>query len=156
MRTLLTSNYGVYNSEWLTKLLEKNKPKKSSITGNQINEEVLCDQKLVPITITQTGDLTVVSKGSAVQTGCSPNNAGAGDLCFDGSGDALCYPSLLFTDAQDPITQEEIEGETFNLAEPITLYVSQDQSNPLIEITLNSQHLATINTLEAGSTACNI
>ena len=154
MRTLATSNYGVYNIGLLKKLLEKNKPEESSaITGRQIEDLSSCNQAITPIEISQTEDGTISAESTNIQeTGCAPDNAGEGVLCVG----SLCYPEVLFTDSQDLTLQEEIAGEVFTPEQTTTFYVEQDLSSPLIEITLNNEPIAIVNTAQAGATACLI
>ncbi len=150
MRTLVTSNYGLYNNALITKLLEKNKPKQPTTTGMLISEEIQCDSPLVEIEVTQTQDGASVQTDNVFRNGCAPDNSGAGSLCFNDN----CYPSFIFTDTQNTETQKEIDGEVFVPEEPLTFYLEQNPASPLVEVTLNKELIQTINTEQVGATAC--
>ncbi len=154
MRTLITSDYGQFNIQLLKKLLEKNKPDDASITGQQIAESYDCsNQKIVPLEIMQASDGTTKVESTNIElAGCAPDNAGEGNLCI---GD-LCYPSMLFTEAQDISTQSSIEGETFDAPDTTTtFYVNKLSNTETIEISLDEVSLSKINLAQAGATACN-
>ena len=155
MRTLATSNYGIYNIALITKLLEKNKPKDAVVTGMQIDnlEEEQCDNPLVQIEITQADETATAQTDNILQEGCAPDNFGDGGLCL---GEDNCYPPNLFTESQDIGTQETINGGVFDLEEPLTFYIPQNPANPEVEITFNGVLIENINAAQAGATACKV
>ena len=152
MRTLITNNYGIYNNEIINKLLEKNKPKDTIITGNQIdNLEERCNQDILAVEITQSDETLTAKTDNIIYNGCAPRESGTGNLCFNDN----CYPSMLFTDVQNQEMQI-LEGETFTPEIPVTFYIQQNTQDPEVEIMLNEVITETINTLQAGATACKI
>src|SRR3989344_213015 len=154
MRTLVTSNYGIFNTELLIKLLEKNKPKDAGVTGSAIeSQKEQCNDELVSIEITQTDNKVTAETDNILYLGCAPNNFGAGTLCFNDN----CYPPHLFTEAQDIKTQETIDGEVFDLeGEDLTFYIEQNPQDPEVELTLDGVTIEELNLLEAGATACRV
>jgi len=148
MRSLVTSNYGIYDIALITELLEKNKPQSPTITGNQIQEDS-CDSQILQLEIQ--GE--EVSTDNIIQTGCAPDNGLAGALCVG----TVCNINTLFTDSQDTSIQEVLEGETYlNPETPLILYIEQNPSSPLVDIILDNQIIETINTMEGGAVACNL
>lgn len=153
MRTLANSNYGEYNIAIITELLEKNKPKDTTITGNQILDQQTCNDKILAVEFLQSEDGLELNPSNVLQVGCVKDKGLAGNLCV---GD-VCYLDTLFTDAQDIATQETLEGETYLKPEsPLIFYIEKNPLYPQVDVTLNSQLIKTINTLEAGATACKI
>ncbi len=148
MRTLITTNYGIYNIKTLENIFEKNKPSDLSITGNQIQESVKCsEQERIPIDITQTEDSIKAESTNERIPGCAPNIAGEGEFCIG----ELCYPSVVFTDGQET-GAETLSGEILPAPQQITIFISAD--NEEVPITQNGQLITTINTAQAGATAC--
>ncbi len=146
MRTLITSDYGQYNINLIKKLLEKNKPSESAITGNQIAEYTGCENKhAVEITINNKESTAELSK--EIINGCVQNNAGDGELCVN----ELCQPTTAFTDAQDT---DSIAGEQFT-PDKTNLYV-ETIIGQTATITLDGNEIARFNLQEAGATACNL
>src|SRR3989338_4497363 len=152
MRTLATSNYGIYNIALITKLLEKNKPKDAAVTGSVIeNQESQCNDLLVSIEISQTDNKVTAETDNILYIGCAPDNFGEGTLCFNDN----CYPPNLFTDVQNTETSL-LEGEVFDLGDPLTFYIEQNPESPEVEVTLNSVIIEKLNSLEAGAKACRV
>lgn len=151
MRSLQTTDYGTYNKELILKILEKNKPSESTITGNQIYDEKICkEQDLVSIEITQSQDSILAESTNELSKGCAPDNSGEGETCI---GD-LCYNlENIFTDTQQG-EEEVISGETFEAPEVTTIFIPITGAE--VPITSNGNLVATINTAEAGVTACII
>lgn len=146
MRTLITDNYGVYNIALLIELLEKNKPRDSTITGNQIYEGNKCDKDLVRVEV-----LNGQVKESYTK-GCAPDKKFEGEVC---AGE-VCNINTLFTDA--PHNENlELEGETvLNPDIPLIFFIPKNTQEPLVDITLNDEVIYTVNTVYAGATACTI
>lgn|SRR3989344_2050551 len=152
MRTLATSNYGTYNIALLSELLEKNKPKETTITGNQISEEISCDNNIIELQLVQSESPTIKTD-NILQTGCAPDKGLSGSLCVE----ELCNINTLFTDTQNIYEEETLEGEThLNPEAPLIFYIKQNKLNPEVEIILDNQIISKINTAEAGATACKI
>ncbi|MGV8142904.1 MAG: hypothetical protein ACP5NS_04725 [Candidatus Pacearchaeota archaeon] len=150
MRTLITTNYGPYNVALLKTIFEKNKPSDSAITGNQIQEDNLCNDALVEIQITQTEDSIAAQSTNKESTGCAPDKAGEGETCING----LCYNLVdVFTDTQE-VGAETLSGEVLEAPEQTSVFVTTD--NEEVIITHNNEQIAIINTLQAGATACLI
>ncbi len=152
MRSLITDNYGIYDIALLTELLEKNKPKTSSITGNQVFEGGLCAKKAQEIKIFQSENGFDIKTDNALEEICIPDKGLSGALCIGN----ICNINVLFTDAQEH-TDETLNGETYLHPEiPLSLYVEKNNENPIVEITFDNQLIGTINTAEAGVTACKV
>jgi hypothetical protein len=146
MRTLSTSDYGIYNDMLIETLLEKNKPSSPTVTGNQIKEEINCDSDLIKVEVTQKDGVIDAKTNNIIVKGCA--RKGEGPLCI---GNA-CSLNTLFTDAP---TDEflDLEGETYlNPEIPMVFYIAPNNQN--IEVTLDGQVVDTINTQEAGASAC--
>lgn len=151
MRTLKSSNYGQYNIYLITELLERNSPKDTTITANQIAEQQNCDDKIMAVEFSQSESGAEVNTNNILQTGCAKDKGLAGNLCIEN----VCYLDTLFTDAQDIATQETLEGENYDKPEsPLLFYIEQNPSQSQVDVTLNNQLIKTINTMEAGATAC--
>ncbi len=147
MRTLITTDYGQYNLNLLKRLLEKNKPSESAITGNLINKYIGCEGKEAA-EIKVTGNIAELSK--EIINGCVQNNAGDGELCVNG----LCQPTTAFTDGQN-IHDETITGEQFTPIET-NLYVEITVPEQTATVTLDGNEIITFNLQEVGATTCNI
>lgn len=149
MRSLATDNYGIYDIALISAILDKNKPKETTITGNQISEDVICNDKIITVEVNGND----VTTNNIVSEGCAPDKGLAGPLCI---GD-ICNINTLFTDAQDLSTEETLSGETYVDANiPITFFIKQDETQPIVNVVLDGTVIGTINTAEAGATACII
>lgn len=154
MRSLVTDNYGIYNTKLISEILDKNKPKdqESIITGNQILDSS-CNKKALGVDIYQLEDGFNVITDNVLQDICIPDKGLAGPLCFGN----ICNINLLFTDSQDISSDETLNGETFVNADiPLKIYLEKDEQNPIVDITFDGQIISSINTAEAGATACTI
>lgn len=151
MRTLATDNYGIYNIDLITQLLEKNKPRDSVITGNQIQEENNCNIQAQEVEVYQSETGLEVRTDNVLENICIPDKGLSGSLCVDG----ICNINLFFTDAQE-LNEETLHGETFTPENPLKVYVKKNIENPLVDIIFDNQVIKTINTAEAGVTACTI
>ena len=148
MRTLSTDNYGIYNINLITQLLDKNKPKDITITGNQISEKNDCGKEIITVEVNGNS----VSTDNRLIEGCAyPQEKGlAGQLCIGN----VCNINTLFTDVQEA-SEETLQGETylnFNRNIPLKFYIKK--TNEKVDVTLDNEVIATINTQEAGATAC--
>ena len=153
MRTLSTSNYGIYNIELLNKLLQDNKPQETAITGNPILSLDNCDKDILSVDITSNSNNEITAEtNNILLKGCAPDNAGDGNLCFD----KLCYPDVIFTDGQNNQTQETLEGEVIPYQENSIFYIERNLNQPSAQITLNGELIETLNTAQAGATACHL
>ena len=149
MRTLSTSNYGIYNKNLIDNLLEKNKPDEVQITGKQIQETQSCKYPVLRIEL-QGED---VKTDNILENGCVPDKGLTGPLCID----EVCNINTLFTDSQEVKQDETLRGETYESADsPLIFYLEKDPLRPLVDITLNDKLLTQINTAEAGATACTV
>ncbi|MEK6908602.1 MAG: hypothetical protein AABX23_00945 [Nanoarchaeota archaeon] len=151
MRSLITDNYGVYNIALLTELFEKNKPKDTTITGNQISERTICNKKVQSIEVYQSSQRIDVKTNNILEDACIPDKGLSGSLCVGN----ICNINLLFTDSQG-VNDETLSGETFTPERPLRFYIEQNTRSPLVEITFDNQVIETINTAEAGVTACQL
>ncbi len=149
MRTLSTTNYGQYNIEIIKEILEKNKPSQTTLTGNQIVEQVKCSEEyLVPIDIIQTDGSIEVESTNELIVGCSPKNLGYGETCAND----LCYNlEYIFTDIQEE-GAETLSGEVLSPPEKETIFVPSEFGE--VSLTNNGNLISVINTIEAGATAC--
>ncbi len=149
MRSLVTDNYGIYDIALITEILEKNKPKETIITGNQISEDLSCNDQILAVNVNGLS----VTTDNVLFNGCAPDKGVAGPLCV---GD-ICNVNTLFTDAQDVVTDETLNGETYlNPEIPLTFYIRPDKNKPFVEVILDGTIINTLNTAEAGVTACRI
>lgn len=152
MRSLITDNYGIYNINLISELLNKNKPKDSVITGNQIST-YLCIKKVQEVKIYQDEGGFRVTTNNVLKDACIPNKGLAGPLCVE----EVCNTNVLFTDAQDIETDETLHGETIeNLDIPIIMHVEKNLENQIVKVLFDGETIGTINTAEAGATACVI
>lgn len=157
MRTLANPDYGIYNDALIEKILEKNKPKDSVVTGNQINDLASCNNPLVKIIIENKDQKITAKSDNILEKGCfAPDKVGEGALCIGNDLNKVCYPDVIFTDRQDIQTQETLDGETLSYQEETIFYINQDSNNPFVDVTLNGELVSTINTAQAGATACKI
>lgn len=158
MRTLLTTNYGIYNIELIKKILEKNKPQDSAITGRQVSQSPpSCqDKELIELEIRRDADNNAeLTTTNRVLRGCAPDNSGAGDTCIR-TNDAqdTCFSfDTVFTDTQ---TQETIEGETFDPPQVTTVFIEKRPTTQTVQlVTLEGTPLTpVINLAQAGALAC--
>lgn len=152
MRSLITDNYGIYDLALITEVLEKNKPKDLVITGNQISD-YSCNKKAQEVEIYKEGGNFKISTNNILKDICIPDKGLGGPLCI---GD-VCNINTLFTDAQDIELDETLHGETFENPDiPLIMYVENNQQNSLVEVTFDGQVIGSINTQEAGVTACRV
>ena len=151
MRTLSTTDYGRYDTELIKKTLNKNEPKDVKITGNQIQDSLGCsEQSATEIELTQKDGLTEATSTNKIVQGCAPNKSGNGETCIG----RLCYTiEGIFTDTQQP-QDATLSGEFLPPPETTTILVPSDTAEILI--TQNGQLITTINTAQAGATACKI
>lgn len=153
MRSLITDNYGIYNIKLISDILDKNKPKDSTITGNQIADQNLCNKKALAVDIYQSENEFNVETNNVLEEICIPDKGLAGPLCYGN----ICNINLLFTDAQDTSLEGELSGETFeNTNIPLRIYIERNDESPIVDITFDGQIIGSINTAEAGATACLI
>ena len=152
MRTLKTSNYGIYNANLLSKALEKNKPKETLITGNPISESEKCNDQLQMVKLFPSEEGVIVEVDNNLEIGCAPDKGTEGALCVG----EVCNVPLMFTDSQDLNEEDTIQGEVFTPEQPIISYIRQNTQNPLVEITYNKDLIKIIDTSQAGATACRI
>ncbi|MSS74198.1 hypothetical protein EXS72_00985 [Candidatus Pacearchaeota archaeon] len=149
MRTLITANFGRYNVELIKKLLQKNKPSELAITGNQIQENSLCDaQKLTKIKITQKDNFIDAESTNELIFGCTPDKSGEGETCI---GERCYHLEDVFTDFPK---DELLSGGELPALETTTFLVSTSLGE--IPITQNNNLVAIINTAQAGAIACKI
>jgi hypothetical protein len=156
MRSLLTTNYGGFNIDLISKALEKRKPSNSYIAGSQILEQSSCNQEsFVDIElIKEEESISVISKNEIVK-GCATSNSFL-DIsyeevtCFN----EVCYNAdAVFTDTGAK-NEEVMSGETFS--PPKTTTISIPYSHKELTITDNGEKIATISLSQAGVTACKI
>ncbi len=149
MRSLLTTNYGQFNTELISKALEKQKPSDSIITGNQILSSSICNQNYFT-------EIEVVKEGYAKPTneliqGCAPDKSFLDKTqevtCFN----EICYNLNIFTDTQTG-NEEILSGETFE--PPQISSISVPIGN--IVVSQEGQAIGVISTTQAGATACLI
>ncbi|MEK6894503.1 MAG: hypothetical protein AABX10_03500 [Nanoarchaeota archaeon] len=153
MRSLVTDNYGIYNTKLISEILNENKPRDLSIiTGNQVLDSS-CNKKALSVDIYQLEDGFNVVTDNVLEDICIPDKGLAGPLCFGN----ICNINLLFTDSQDISSDETLNGETFVNADiPLKIYLEKNENNPIVDITFDGQIISSINTAEAGATACTI
>lgn len=150
MRSLMTDNYGLYNIGLISEILNKNKPKDSVITGNQISD-YSCNKKVQEVKIYSNEEGFTVSTDNVLIDSCIPDKGLAGPLCV---GD-ICNINVLFTDAQDTATEETLSGETFeNPDVPLIMYIEKNPENPIVNVLFEGEVISSINTAEAGVMAC--
>ncbi len=154
MRSLLTTNYGKFNTELISKALEKQKPSDSTITGNQISEPSSCNKGyFTEIKVTKEGDSINAEPTNELIQGCTPDKSFLDKTqdvtCFN----EICYNLNIFTDTQTK-KEEILSGETFEPPQisiiPVPL-ISEE-----IIVSQNGQPITTIPTSQTGATACLI
>ncbi len=118
MRTLSTSDYGLFNSLFIESLIEKRVAAKSPITGNQISEQALCEEQkynLIEYNVNEgVKDITE-------ETGCASGSYPAldGQYSYEITQDGEIIESSglnmkINTDVQEgeSLTGEVYDGET--------------------------------------------
>jgi|GEM_PF-1223851 len=122
MRTLFSSEFGVFNSRNIIEIIES-KYSESSITGAAISEEIECSQQKYFLIEVQNinGEIQILDK--SIQIGCSPSSSGFNSdftyKIFTEEKRLILEDSRnlnIFTDIQFE-NNEEISGETFNAIE---------------------------------------
>ncbi len=148
MRTLSTADFGTYNIQILKKLLEKNRPSDSVLTGNQIQEDSSCNNPLVQVELIQTEDSVSVKSTNEITLGCYPDNSGAGETRI---GDLYYTLDSIFTDTQES-DAETLSGELLPAQDTTILLIPADGQQ--VQITQNGELVGVVDTIKAGATAC--
>lgn len=143
MRTLATDDFGIYNDELISNLIENSIPKDLQITGNAIKEGRFTDcskQEYIFFTTEKQADGTFKEIIKTRERGCAPRNLLAGDYYYKIDEDEQKHFSNL-VHAEGPISSENLmmegvveEIETLSLAiqdtkktaKEISLYDSED------------------------------
>ncbi len=153
MRSLLTTEYGAFNKDLISKALEKKKPSDLTITGNQISNPSLCSETSYTEIKISDGDLSKAESTNELIKGCIPTKSfldtDKGVTCFN----EHCYNlENVFTETQTK-GEQILSGEIFEAPKISTIAVPLTKE---IIVSQNGQQIATISTAQAGATACLI
>ncbi len=156
MRTLSSSDYGEFNKNLITNLIQK---RFSTITSNVISEKESCNDHIYLIELTPSEDSLTISS-IALTEGCISNQNG--DYSYQtetSSGEIISRasfsPTEIYTDA--PGVNLDLEGETFTSDEPIYLTVPATNLDSTITIQNEQEQIIASGTLDRlGATPCII
>ena len=145
MRTLATDDFGIYNDNLISNLIENSIPKDLQITGNAIKEESFTDclkQEYILFTTEKQLDGTFKEISKTRERGCAPRNLLAGDYYYKiDEGEQKYFSNLVH--AEGPISSENLmmEGvveeiktlslaiqDTKKTAKEISLYDSEEDN----------------------------
>jgi hypothetical protein len=130
MRTLSTSNYGIYNENLIKEVISSkfNKKLGVKITGNTISEECANQHYIL---------YSVGTKEKTIHSGCSPSNGQGPNTYIVYLGEEISYQgnfdNLFFTDSQ-PENSDTIQGEVYNSLNEILISLPYPPQGDKIEV----------------------
>ncbi len=147
MKTLSTSDYGIYNENLISKYLLNS----NAITGNVIENEVDCSNQQYYLIQGVYSDNKITMESKSIEQGCL-GNSGTGDFSYNLIlNNKLNYtgnfnPEFIFTDSSEG-------GEVLSSDRPFLLKVQIVADSKLLEIRKESV-LAKINLQDIDSRPC--
>ncbi|PJC44927.1 hypothetical protein CO038_01310 [Candidatus Pacearchaeota archaeon CG_4_9_14_0_2_um_filter_39_13] len=166
MRTLSTSDYGLFNSNLIREVIRSKKPVKG-LTGAVVSEDNSCENQNYFLLKAQYLDGKIVVISKSIEPGCAPSSSNfESDFSYRvfAEDETLIFEDSrnlnIFTDVQQDGT-EEIEGETYSVLEEgeiffITSPYSESASKiEIIEETTGAETQETLQNL-GGEVACHL